>query len=392
MRFLKFIAKDKKCIISFSIMPILSIFLICYIYSKIFILNVPMGVVDMDNSTLSRTVVQQLKASPTLNVNYYTNSEAELEEAIKKKVVVGGIIIPKDFYKHTVQKKSPSVALLINGTNTITGTNVSSACSVVLTTINTQLQVSVLEGKNLIPYAAKQSVTSFSFGERILYDPQLSYMSYLAYVLLPLSVQMIFLTNFLVPVLVEEKHTFYSIPIRSKEGVKSILILSARILLIITLLIISTFVALCIVGKYFGLHLRGSVLEYAVLMFIFLINLTAMGFFFTSFLENKVYFLLFFGMFNLASFLTSAAPWPEYMMPRGFAQVVKSLWPFIHVAMPLKYLNLKGAGWDVILPYIKNGLLYSLFWIPIGIGLYSVRIVLEKRKNKKLFTAAENVA
>jgi ABC-2 type transport system permease protein len=52
----------------------------------------------------------------------------------------------------------------------------------------------------------------------------------------------------------------------------------------------------------------------------------------------------------------------------------------MNVGLQLKCLNLKGIGWDVILPYIKNGIFYALIWFPIGIGLYSGRIALYKYK------------
>lgn len=385
MKLPKLISKDKKYILQFSILPIFSILLIAFIYSKVYIQNITFGVVDHDNTTLSRTIVQQLNTHPGINVNYYTDSEDQLAEAIKKRIVNGGIVIPKGFYQDTLQRKSPSVALIIDGTNTVVGGNLSGYCSTVLSNVNAQLQLGILEGNKLPPNSAMQAVTSFSFGERVLYDSQMGYLRYLGYMFVPLTVQMIFLTNFLIPTLIEERKKFYSVSIRSKEGLQQILTLLARILLLISLLIITSFLGLCVVGKLYNLPLRGSILLYAVLMFILLINLTAMGFVFASFVDNQIYFIMFLGMVNLVIIQTSLVPWPAYMIPAGSIRVVKSVWPFIHAALPLKYLNLKGAGWSVLLPYIKEGLLYTLFWLPTGIGLYSARIGWQKHQiNKRL--------
>lgn len=90
MKFLRLLNEEKKNIISFFAAPIIGILLVSFVYSKVFVENIPFGVVDLDNSSLSRNIVQQLKNHPGLKISYYTDSEVELENAIKKKQVNGG--------------------------------------------------------------------------------------------------------------------------------------------------------------------------------------------------------------------------------------------------------------------------------------------------------------
>lgn len=389
MRILRFIARDKKSIISLSLIHIITVVFVCSIFSKIYIENIPFGIVDMDNSSLSRTIIQQLKNSPGLNINYYADSEVELENAIKEKRVSGGIVIPKDFNKDAVKMKSPSVALIIDETNMVVGSNIYAYGSTVIGTVNAGFQLKVFEGKNMLPDTAKKTITSFSYGERILYETQLCYMRYLIYTLIPYLIQGTFLMTFLVPALIKNRKKLNLVNIKSKKGLRNILVLFARILIMIAVTVLSSFIGLCILGKYFNLPLRGNILEYFALMFIFLINITAMGFFFAAFIDNMIYFVQFFSMINIVTFLTSGVPFPEYMMPDGLSRIIKSLWPFMNVALQFKCLNLKGIGWDIILPYIKNGILYALVWFPIGIGLYFTRIQLHKYKNKRLLDSKE---
>ena len=359
MRILRFIARDKKSIISLSLIHIITVVFVCSIFSKIYIENIPFGIVDMDNSSLSRTIIQQLKNSPGLNINYYADSEAELEKAIKEKRVSGGIVIPKDFNKDAVKMKSPSVALIIDETNMVVGSNIYAYGSTVIGTVNAGFQLKVFEGKNMLPDTAKKTITSFSYGERILYETQLCYMRYLIYTLIPYLIQGTFLMTFLVPALIKNRKKLNLVNIRSKEGLRNILVLFARILMMIAVTVLASFIGLCILGKYFNLPLRGNILEYFALMFIFLLNITAMGFVFAAFLDNMIYFVQFFSMINILTFLTSGVPFPEYMMPEGLSRIIKSLWPFMNVALQFKCLNLKGIGWDNILPNIKNGILYA---------------------------------
>jgi len=389
MRVLRFIARDKKSIIALSLINIITVIFLCSIFSKVYVESIPFGIVDMDNSSLSRTIIQQLKNSPGLNVNYYADSDAKLEQAIKEKRVSGGIVIPKDFNKDAIKMKSPSLALLIDETNMVVGNNIYAYGSAAIGTVNAGFQLKVFQGKNMLPDIAKKTITSFSYGERILYEPQLSYMRYLMYILVPYLIQGTFLMTFLVPMLIKNRKQLNILNIRSKESLRNMLVIFARILMIIAVTIISSFIALCILGKYFNLPLRGNILEYFALMFIFLIDITAMGFLFAAFIDKMIYFIQFFSMINLITFLTSGVPFPEYMMPEGLSRIIKSLWPFMNVALQFKCLNLKGIGWDIILPSLKYGLLFALAWFPIGIGLYFSRIALDKYRNKRLINAED---
>lgn len=390
MRFLRLLNEEKKNIISFFAAPIIGILLVSFVYSKVFVENIPFGVVDRDNSSLSRNIVQQLKNHPGLKVNYYTDSEVELENAVKKKQVNGGVVIPEDFSKNLSLKKSPNVLILVDGTNMLIGGNALGYSSAVLGTLNAGIQLNVLQGNNLQPSVAKNTLATFSYVERTLYDPQSSYIRNLAYTVVPFSIQMTFLTQFLVPLLIKRKEKFSAIKILSKEGIKAVCDILARIALISTVSIISSFTALCIIGKKYSLPLRGDILIYIVLMYLFLINLTAVSLFFASFINNEIYFFQFYLMTNLVMIMTCGVTYPEYMMPGRFPQIVRAIWPFIHVAIPLKFLNLKGVGWEVILPYINSSLKYTLFWMPVGLILYCISIILRKNKSNKLQDNSKN--
>lgn len=383
MRFLRFLARDKKSIIALSLLHIAIVILVCSVFSKVYVENIPLGIADMDNSSLSRTVIEQLKKSPGLNVSYYVDSQEELQQAIKEKKISGGMVIPKDFNKDAIKKKSPSIALLIDETNIVIGNNLYAYCNTVIGTINAGFQLKVFEGKNMMPYTASKAVATFSYSERTLYEPQLSYMRYLIYSLVPYLIQGAFLMTFLVPTLIASRRQLNFTNIKSKDGIKNLLIFLARILMIIIVAVLSSFIGLCILGKYFYLPLRGNIFEYFALTFMFLIDITAMGFVLAAIFDNLIYFTQFFTMINIVIFLSSGVPFPDYSMPNGLSKIITSIWPFMNVALPLKFLNLKGIGWDIILPYIKNGIIYALAWFPIGIGLYVSRIALDKAHSKK---------
>lgn len=267
----------------------------------------------------------------------------------------------------------------------LTGGNALGACSTVLGTMNAGAQLNVFQGRGLLPYVTKQTISNFSYVERVLYEPQSNYLRNLIYRIVPFIVQMFFLPSFLVPLLIEKKKELSYIKIWSKDWVKSIINTILRVFIISTVMVIASFVSLCFIKKLFYIPLRGNILIYAVLMYVFFINLTAVGLVMATIFNKPVYFILLYQLMNLVIMLTSGVTYPLYMMPDGFANTVGAISPFIHSALPLKYLNLKGLGWDLMLPYIKEGLMYSLVWMPIGITLYFSKLTFQKYRKQKVY-------
>ncbi|OBR92558.1 inner membrane transport permease YbhS [Clostridium ragsdalei P11] len=384
----KILKEERSSLLKTIILTIVATLIFGYAMSNPYIEHIPFGVVDQDNSQLSRTVVRQLKISPGLNVNYYTDSYTELEKAIKDRRVNGGIIIPKHFEKDVSLAKSPSALLLIDGTSLPREANILGYASQVLGTINAGAQINVLQGNGMVPYLSKQTVLNFSYVERVLYEPQSSYLRYLIYTLIPLVNQGFFVPLLLVPALMKKKEQFAHIKMCSKEGVKAVIGLIGRILLYSTICSTVIFTCLCIVDKLFCVPLRGDILIYIVLMSLFFINLTAMGLVFTSVMDNLGHFILFFNLINIPIFLTCGVIFPDYLLPNGMADTLNIIWPFRHMTVALKMLNLKGLSWGLMLPYLQNELNFGAFWLPVGLAMYAAKIAFMKYKNSKLLQKA----
>jgi len=363
--------------------PMLMVFLLCSVFSKIFIEEIPMGILDMDNSATSRTVVKQFIESPKLKVVYYAQSEVELNEAIKTNKIKVGLIIPRNFSKDASAMKAPKTILLIDESNLVIGNNALSYGSEILNAVNAGIQLTVLESKGAVPYAAQKSVTSLSFTERILYDPQLSYMRYLIYGLMGIVIQQVYI-GAVAPMLIEEKLNMVKMKLRSKAGFRKLAKIFVKVLVFALLATVGTTGSLYIAGKYFDLPLRGNLLYDFIILGVFLLDLTAVAFVF-SFIFDAIDQCVRFSMFlSVPTFLTAGYVWPDYMMPPHFFSIVKKIWPLVYFINPIKTMNLKSSDFNVILPYINGGIYYVLFWLPIGIGLYMFKIAGVKVVKRKL--------
>ncbi|WP_293978630.1 ABC transporter permease [uncultured Clostridium sp.] len=381
---LRMILKEESSrLIGAIVSPLITLLLLSCVWSHVYVENIPFGIVDLDNSSLSRTVIEQLSNCPSLKVDHFFESEAELEQALKEKTVHGGIIIPQDFSKDVSLKKSPKAEILVDGTNMLIGGNALSGAASVLGTLSAGTELKMLQGNGMYPSVAKTAIGTFSYVQRILYDPQGSYIRNMAYTVVPLVIQMAFLSEFFIPMLIKKKKEFAAMKIRSKEFLFNVLDIIIRILVFAVVVIVATFIELCLIKKFYSLPMRGEIWIYATLMMAFFFNLVGFGLVFSAILSKMDYYVFAYNVCSTPFMLTSGVAYPFYMMPEGVVTFIKLISPLAQVSVPLKILNLKGVGWDIILPYFKESVGYSLLWIPIGLILYIISVARTKYKLEK---------
>ena len=74
-------------------------------YAKEAVNKLPVSVVDLDKSDLSRDIIFKLNATPQMSVYRVDNSEDDAKSALLKGDVKAIIIIPNDFKKENETKK-----------------------------------------------------------------------------------------------------------------------------------------------------------------------------------------------------------------------------------------------------------------------------------------------
>jgi len=261
--------------------------------------------------------------------------------------------------------------LLLDGTNVIVATLAQGYGSTILSTLNASFEVTLLEGRGLLPSQTKSSVTSFSFTERVLFEPTLSYLMYLIYMIFLYTTQTLYFGQFLMPYLMEKKGQWLSSG-RPPDGwlreLGRTMVLPAAVMVTLGL---STYLGLLVDNQLFGVHIVGNAVQHVVLIVVFLMGLTALGVFATALIRNLRYFLEAYYILALILMLTCGVAWPGYMMPPGFAVVVQCFWPMFNEAYTIKALHLKGLSWELLLPVIAKGLAFTAFWG--GLGAWMLR-------------------
>lgn len=91
------------------VLPIVSIVFFTTLLSNPVARNLPIAVVDLDNSALSRNLISQLDATPELKVGFKPTNQLNGEQLIKQLKVYGLVTIPKNFGSDLKQGKQTKV-------------------------------------------------------------------------------------------------------------------------------------------------------------------------------------------------------------------------------------------------------------------------------------------
>lgn len=97
--------KDNGILIFILFVPLMYPLLYSYIYTNEVVRDVPVVVVDENNSSLSREIVRKMDASPDVKIIAWCNNMDEAQEFVKRQNAYGIVRIPSDFTKKLTECK-----------------------------------------------------------------------------------------------------------------------------------------------------------------------------------------------------------------------------------------------------------------------------------------------
>lgn len=105
------ICKDEGVIIFFIFVPLLYPLLYSWIYTNEVVREVPVAVVDLSHSEMSREFIRRLNASPDTKVACYSNSLDEAKAVIGRQEAFGVIYLPRDFQTNVMRMEQSRVSV-----------------------------------------------------------------------------------------------------------------------------------------------------------------------------------------------------------------------------------------------------------------------------------------
>ncbi len=163
----------------------LSTFFFLTLMSKGAAQQMPVAVVDHDQTSISRRLTHELAATQAADVVLITSSFSEAREAMQQGKVYGIIVIPEDFYAELVAMHRPQLDFYVTNAYTVGG---NTAYKQLLTMVNLTsgaFQREVLRKKGMPDYVIMNRIQPVSIDAHMIGNPWSNYSIYLTSVILP---------------------------------------------------------------------------------------------------------------------------------------------------------------------------------------------------------------
>lgn len=189
--------EENKLSITLAILlPLFSLLFLTTIFGNGQLENLPVGVVDKDNSAESREVIRMVQASPSFNLaqaHHYLN-ENKAREALQNMDIYGYFVIPSNYEKDLYNKKEPVLNFYFHYGMLAVGGEVNRAFTTVLSTYKAHFIAERVIGSGLDESMAKAVVMPATLKVAAIGNPNLNYTTFISYPFFFVFFQIIILT------------------------------------------------------------------------------------------------------------------------------------------------------------------------------------------------------
>jgi ABC-2 type transport system permease protein len=332
------IVRDVRSLIMALALPVVMLVLFGYALT-LDVDRIPMAVFDSSNSPESRELISHFEGSRYFDIRYKVDNYNEVETALEKSKVLGGLIIPPDYSKKLKGGSKAEVQLLLDGSDSNTASIALGYSETIVQIYNLRL----LEISGSVPPSERVRVEN---QVRVWYNPQLKSKNFIVPGLV--AVILMIIAALLTSLTLAREHEtgtmeqLLSTPVRASELVLGKM--SAYFLLGV----LDTVIAVVLGVIVFEVPIKGSLLLLALSCGIFLIGALSWGILLSATAKSQTlaYQL---GMITsfLPAFLLSGFVFAIDNMPKAI-QIITYIIPARYLITILRGIFLKGVGLEII--------------------------------------------
>jgi len=166
--------------------PLISFVILLLIFAEGVPRNLPVGIVDLDNTVLSRKVAMWIDATPEAEIAMHIPNQEEAYQQMAEGKLDAVVIIPEGTEKNILKGSSERIPVFINNTNILKGGYLQKGIYKSLATLSGGIKLQFAMKSGLPERQAKAKVQPVRLQQHILFNPFGNYSYFLLSALLPL--------------------------------------------------------------------------------------------------------------------------------------------------------------------------------------------------------------
>jgi len=341
--------------------PLIAFIILLTTFSEYIPRNIPVALVDHDQTSLSRKIGMSISATPEAEIVIRLPNLREAYEQMAKGRVDAIVVIPEDTEKNILKGMQQKVPVFINNRNILKGGYLKKGIYKTLATLSAGIKLQVAMKKGVSGELAMAAVQPVKLDQHVLFNPSGNYAYFLLTALLPLMILVFTLLT-----------TIFTVGIEVREGTGpdwlghasgSLVVALAGKLVPYTLLYgVVSMVMNVILFIRIGTPLNGEFLLIALGELGLIVTYQFVGILFIAVLSNVRLALSVGSAYSMMSLTFSGLTFPAFAMP-ALAEGFSYLFPFTYWIHLFVSQSIQGA------PAIQGVKYLSIFLLFIGLSI-----------------------
>ncbi len=175
------------------VLPLVSFALTWGLFINQYPQDLPVAVVDLDHSSLSRTVIKAIDATSVIEVSFQVSDPAQARDLMLRGRIYAMVILPHGLEEDILRGRGAEVIGYTNTQMLLPGSIVSSSLSVAVATVSAGINFQSRLRRGEMDETAMAHLEPVNLDRHVLFNPQLNYMYFLAAALCPTFFQIFIL-------------------------------------------------------------------------------------------------------------------------------------------------------------------------------------------------------
>ena len=388
---MKLLTKDEGVIIFFLVTPLVYPLLYSWVYNNEQVRDVPVAVVDMSHSSLSRQFIRMCDASPDVKIAYYAQDLDEAQSLVSRQLVKGIYFIPPDFDDNLNRMQQGVISVYCDMSLMLTYKAVFQTAQNVSSEMGTELKTK-LAGL----YTVREeeiSAKPLDFDDVPMYNPAGGYGSgVLPAVLVIILQQTLVLGIGLSAGTARDGNRFrHLIPVNAPHYSRTLPIVFGKALCYFMVYAVMGTWLLVVVPRIFHFPHLATWQSLLIVMLPYVLACIFFGMMVSCMVKYRENVMLIIVFVSIPLLFMTGVSWPQSNIP-GMWQGVSWLFPSTFGARAFIRLNSMGATPADVLPEFRCLWIQTGAYFLLACLVYRFQFFLVKRDQRKYGMPEENVA
>lgn len=312
-REMRLVVKEHSLLLTLLLAPLFYAFMYGSIYINKVETQVPLAIIDTDQSATSRFLIREIASDPMIQ-SVPVNSLAEAQEMMNRGVVNGYFFIDQNFEKQILSLQQAQVNLAVNASKFLPASDLTAHLTNICLTVGGGVRKTYFNKQGMNDHQAMANTNPIHLDYRPLFNEKTGYGNFLLPGLMAVILQQTLLIGLCVSMSLERQgRKLGELKTLSLNSASNLLMGKGLFYFLVYLIFAQFFIN--IVFSVFDMPFRGSFLEVNFLMAVFYVSLIPLAFWVGSFFKNTLLIVQIMGFSSYPIFLITGYTMPFQNLP-----------------------------------------------------------------------------